>query len=481
MKKETKTATRKSEFVKRGIVILLVCAMLLLLPGVSSFALSAAEFVREHSTKAAAPTDRGGLSGLHSSGETTEDEEWLLGEAPSGIVLSVTDSQAGIQTLTLASSAGAPDMSGAMRRSYPVFSIQNSTNEYVDIHSGSLKLTYELANLQGVNGMDLSLSVSYDSSDAHNVEKGYSDYETYMSEYAIFYRIGVEYRPEQGEGFFVFSEQIFKESFSSMLDFNTRLNEIMAYREEHTDVLNGISYTVTTQYYIQDAGEQTGYRYYSTTTNRISHAAMKGLPLGWHFNIPYIETVPRFNENNELDDSHKVLMLDTGESFNLVYYTFDESTEDWLLGEQYQTSQYYWWGTTDRESFEQTGTIQIDCSDGGGDEKRNGNTNMWMAKYYTLPNSNNITLNYKVTSDNPTGAMLKVSLYANGKYYVLFDWNVARNELNNTTNSVNLQTLDPNVDWANTKVTVFFEARDGGNNNGVGEACSLDYFETVAA
>lgn len=82
MKKETKTVTRKSEFVKRGIVILLVCAMLLLLPGVSSFALSAAEFVREHSTKAAAPTDRGGLSGLHSSGETTEDEEWLLGEAP---------------------------------------------------------------------------------------------------------------------------------------------------------------------------------------------------------------------------------------------------------------------------------------------------------------------------------------------------------------------------------------------------------------
>ena len=152
-----------------------------------------------------------------------------------------------------------------------------------------------------------------------------------------------------------------------------------------------------------------------------------------------------------------------------------------MLGEQYATSQYYWWGTTDREDFEPTGTIQIDCSDGGGDEKRNGNTNMWMAKYYTLPDSDNITLNYKVNSDNPTGAKLKVSLYANGKYYVLFDWNVARNELSNTTNSVNLQELDSTVDWANTKVTVFFEARDGGNNNGVGEACSLDYFETVAA
>ena len=56
--------------------------MLLLLPGVSSFALSAAEFVREHSTKAVAPTDRGGLFGLYSSVETIEDEEWLLGEAP---------------------------------------------------------------------------------------------------------------------------------------------------------------------------------------------------------------------------------------------------------------------------------------------------------------------------------------------------------------------------------------------------------------
>ena len=161
--------------------------------------------------------------------------------------------------------------------------------------------------------------------------------------------------------------------------------------------------------------------------------------------------------------------------------TFDQTTEDWMLGEQYATSQYYWWGTTDREDFEPTGTIQIDCSDGGGDEKRNGNTNMWMAKYYTLPDSDNITLNYKVNSDNPTGAKLKVSLYANGKYYVLFDWNVARNELSNTTNSVNLQELDSTVDWANTKVTVFFEARDGGNNNGVGEACSLDYFETVVA
>ena len=56
-------------------------AMRILLPGVSSFALLAVEFVREHSTKAAASTDRGGLSSLHSFVQPIEDEEWQLGKA----------------------------------------------------------------------------------------------------------------------------------------------------------------------------------------------------------------------------------------------------------------------------------------------------------------------------------------------------------------------------------------------------------------
>ena len=159
--------------------------------------------------------------------------------------------------------------------------------------------------------------------------------------------------------------------------------------------------------------------------------------------------------------------------------TFDVNTEDWMLGEQYKTSQYYWWGTLDRENLAPTGTIQIDCSDGGGDEKRNGNTNIWMAKHYTLPESNNISLKFTVTSDNDTGAYIKVSLYADGKYFVLYDWQSARTTFNNTNVTINLSELDPSIDWSGEEVTVIFEARDGGRHNGVGEACKLHDFQTI--
>ena len=159
---------------------------------------------------------------------------------------------------------------------------------------------------------------------------------------------------------------------------------------------------------------------------------------------------------------------------------FGTNTEDWMLGEQYRTSQYYWWDVKDRENLEPTNSIQIDCSDGGGDEKRNGNTNMWMAKNYVLPQSDSIKLNFRVTSDNDTGAMIKISMYVNGEYIVLYDWQTARAKKNNETISVNLAELYPDVNFNGAEATIVFEARDGGNNNGVGEACKLHYFTTVA-
>lgn len=160
--------------------------------------------------------------------------------------------------------------------------------------------------------------------------------------------------------------------------------------------------------------------------------------------------------------------------------TFDVTTEDWMLGEQYKTSQYYWWDVRDRENLENIGCIQIDCSDGGGDEKRNGNTNMWMAKNYVLPQSDNITLSFGVSSDNDTGALIKISMYVNGKYLVLYDWQTARQNKNNTEVSLNLAELYPEIDFNGAEVTIVFEARDGGCNNGVGEACQLHDFKTIA-
>lgn len=167
------------------------------------------------------------------------------------------------------------------------------------------------------------------------------------------------------------------------------------------------------------------------------------------------------------------------ENVDIYNNTFDSTTEDWMLGEQYKTSQYYWWDTIDRENLAPTGTIQIDCSDGGGDEKRNGNTNIWMAKHYNLPEAASISLKFTVTSDNDTGAFIKISLYAGGKYYVIYDWAPARAALNNTNVTINLAELDPSMDWSGTEVTVVFEARDGGRHNGVGEACKLHDFVTI--
>ena len=164
---------------------------------------------------------------------------------------------------------------------------------------------------------------------------------------------------------------------------------------------------------------------------------------------------------------------------NVYNNTFDSTTEDWMLGEQYKTSQYYWWGTLDRENLAPTGTIQIDCSDGGGDEKRNGNTNIWMAKHYVLPESDNISLKFTVTSDNDTGAYIKISLYVDGKYFVLYDWQPARGSFNNVNNTINLSELDSSIDFSGKEITVVFEARDGGRNNGVGEACKLHDFQTI--
>lgn len=159
---------------------------------------------------------------------------------------------------------------------------------------------------------------------------------------------------------------------------------------------------------------------------------------------------------------------------------FNVNTEDWMLGEQYKTSQYYWWSVIDRESLKPTGSITIDCSDGGGDEKRNGNTNMWMAKTYTLPESNSISVAFKVSSDNPTGASIKISMYVDGKVLVLYDWQNAQESFGNTTKVVNLSLEYPEIDFSGKTVTVIFEARDGGDHNGIGEACKLYYFKTTA-
>ena len=154
----------------------------------------------------------------------------------------------------------------------------------------------------------------------------------------------------------------------------------------------------------------------------------------------------------------------------------NENTEDFMLGHIYKTSQYFHWGAFDRSSLKNTGTIQVDCSDGGGDEKRNGNTNLWMAKTYQLPESDNITLSFKFTGGGDAGAMSKVSMYINGHYLVLQDW---ERHVDANTYEINLQSQFPDIDFNNQTVTIIIEARDSGRYNGVGESWDLHYFKTT--
>lgn len=149
------------------------------------------------------------------------------------------------------------------------------------------------------------------------------------------------------------------------------------------------------------------------------------------------------------------------------------NTEDWMLGDQYRTSQYYHWGAYDRETLAYTGTIQIDCSDGGGDEKRNGNTNVWMAKNYVLPESDNITISWSANSR----AEAKVTLYIDGQALVLHEFAAMSSAM---TYSYNLQELYPDIDFSAQEVTIIFQVRDSGESNGVGEDLSLTHFYTDA-
>ncbi len=152
----------------------------------------------------------------------------------------------------------------------------------------------------------------------------------------------------------------------------------------------------------------------------------------------------------------------------------NKNTEDIMLGDVYKTSQYNFWGAYDKDTLLPGGKLMIDCSDGGGDEKRNGNTSIWMAKTYTLPNYKNISLDMLFAGGIDSGAMTKVSLYVDGQYFVIQDWVRVIGQL---PVQVNLSELT-GLNLAGKTVTIVIEGRDSGRYNGVGESWSIDYIKT---
>lgn len=154
----------------------------------------------------------------------------------------------------------------------------------------------------------------------------------------------------------------------------------------------------------------------------------------------------------------------------------DGSTEDWMLGDQFKTSQYYHWSAIDRATGKPAGALQVDASDGGGNEKRNANTNVWFAKRITFGKETDLSL--RVFGGDNGGAKAKLALYVDGQYIVLVDWN--------KTGSIGEQQIDlaalctaAGIDTLEGKQATFvFEVRDSATNNenGAGQDFNLDYF-----
>jgi len=153
------------------------------------------------------------------------------------------------------------------------------------------------------------------------------------------------------------------------------------------------------------------------------------------------------------------------------------NTEDWLLGHMFLTSQYFYWGAVDKNTGQPfgAGAISTDTSDGGGDEKRNANTNLWMAKQVVLPSTEDIIITHDIDGGDDTGASYKLSLYVDGQMYVLQDWN--RVIGNTDPLSIDLSELFPGVDFNAKEATFVIEIRDSGVNNGVGESMYFNTFQ----
>lgn len=152
----------------------------------------------------------------------------------------------------------------------------------------------------------------------------------------------------------------------------------------------------------------------------------------------------------------------------------DGSTEDWMLGDQFKTSQYYHWAAYDRETLKAGGTLQVDASDGGGNEKRNANTNVWFAKNVVLPET---TDSLSVSVNINGGAKSKLSMYVDGQYVVLIDW-TKNSGIGEKQIDISALCAEQGIaSLSGKEVTFVFEVRDNANDdNGAGQDFNLQYF-----
>ena len=163
------------------------------------------------------------------------------------------------------------------------------------------------------------------------------------------------------------------------------------------------------------------------------------------------------------------------------YYTNDfenGSTEDWLLGDVFETSQYHSWSAVSHKTGKPEGKIDVDASDGGGAEKRNANVNMWFAKTIALKGNDSLSFLVEGDADNAgRSAYSRLTMYVDGKCIVVYDWQFSHLVGEKT---YNLETLS-GVSLSGKQVTFVFEVRDSCKDDGAGQDFYLDYFNLTQA
>ena len=301
---------------KRIFCLSLVMALIFTLPGMTHI-VSAATRETSETDNTVMPTTENQIAGQPL--EAVSSNRDLTAEYESGIwkqsVLTNAASEQGVMPASELAGQTPPDMMYALRKVNPVFSSKNNSNENIDLNTGSLNLSYPLASMAGVNGMDLSLSVNYSSASSNTREQGYTNYYlqktgyvyiTYIKTSTFTYLDDVEYEEVIGE------IRVWKDDLSLMLEY------LLSGPHINENPSNHVQGTIEEyEFEILDISEEQIWVTNILSVEKPIHTAESGLGYGWQFNIPYIKSITSFDENGNQDYSYKTIVLDNGQQIGL--------------------------------------------------------------------------------------------------------------------------------------------------------------------
>ena len=173
----------------------------------------------------------------------------------------------------------------------------------VDLSTGELNTSFDLAYLKGNNGIDLKLSIRYTTDESKDGDYTFSNINGTPVYYVRLY-----------DGIYVSNTYEFVYKKYSYLTFET-YTEFITYLSNH----ESNTYVSGAYTYVFGSIEETGQGYLPVVnfTAREENVKRNGLGYGWVFNIPNIETIGYLNLTRDTYDEYKVLTLDNGNKYNI--------------------------------------------------------------------------------------------------------------------------------------------------------------------